>query len=167
LRKLTAVLALLAAALIVAGCGSNSSTTTTTEARGGEEPAAAETSAPALKVTAKAVSGLGPVLVNEEGKTLYVFAPDKHSKVTCEGSCAAVWPPEIVQDGQQALASGAVKQSLLGSDPDREGGEVITYAGWPLYAYVADTKPGVATGQAVDLNGGYWYVISPTGKVIK
>jgi hypothetical protein len=32
---------------------------------------------------------------------------------------------------------------------------------------VADTKPGVATGQALNLNGGLWYVLSPAGKVIK
>jgi predicted lipoprotein with Yx(FWY)xxD motif len=43
---------------------------------------------------------------------------------------------------------------------------VVTYKGWPLYTYVADTAPGQATGQAVNLNGGLWYVISPDGKVI-
>ncbi len=37
---------------------------------------------------------------------------------------------------------------------------------WPLYTYVADRKPGMATGQALDLNGGLWYVLAPSGKVI-
>ena len=44
---------------------------------------------------------------------------------------------------------------------------MVTYNGWPLYAYTADTAPGVAKGQGLKLNGGYWYVISPSGKVIK
>ena len=118
-------------------------------------------------VAAKSVSGLGTVLVNAEGKTLYTFAPDKKSEVTCTESCAAVWPPLKAEAGEEAEASGEVKSSLLGTLPDPEGGEVVTYAGWPLYTYVADAKPGDATGQAVNLNGGYWYVITPSGKVIK
>jgi hypothetical protein len=43
---------------------------------------------------------------------------------------------------------------------------VVTYNGWPLYAYVSDKAAGVATGQALNLNGGYWYVIQPDGVVI-
>jgi predicted lipoprotein with Yx(FWY)xxD motif len=165
-RKLTAVLVLPAAALIVAGCGSSSSTsssTTTTSTSSAKSGA----SAPGVKVSAKSVSSLGPVLVNEEGKTLYVFAPDKESKVTCQGECAAIWPPLKLESGQKAIASGAVQSKLLGKDPDPEGGEVVTYAGWPLYTYTADTSAGSATGQGVNLNGGYWYVISPSGKVVK
>ena len=81
--------------------------------------------------------------------------------------CAAVWPPLKVEAGQKASSSGQVKSSLLGSDSGPEGGEVVTYAGWPLYTYVADTSPGTATGQGVNLNGGYWYAIAPSGKVIE
>ena len=47
------------------------------------------------------------------------------------------------------------------------GGRVVTYNKWPLYTYVADTKPGQATGQALNLNGGLWYVLAPSGKVIR
>ena len=42
----------------------------------------------------------------------------------------------------------------------------MTYAGWPLYSYVTDTSPGSAHGQALKLNGGLWYVIAPSGKLI-
>jgi hypothetical protein len=38
--------------------------------------------------------------------------------------------------------------------------------GWPLYTYVADTAPGADTGQALNLNGGLWYVLAPSGLVI-
>jgi predicted lipoprotein with Yx(FWY)xxD motif len=107
------------------------------------------------------------VLVNAQGRTLYLFVPDNAKKVTCVGGCAAVWPPAFLPAGQKPVASGLVKQSLLGSDPDPAGGNVITYAGWPLYTYVADSAPGTATGQAITLNGGLWYVLSPTGKTIK
>ncbi|MGO9488998.1 MAG: hypothetical protein ACLQBB_08255 [Solirubrobacteraceae bacterium] len=68
--------------------------------------------------------------------------------------------------GEKATGAGEVRSSLLSSDPDPEGGRVITYAGWPLYTYAADSGPGTANGQGVNANGGLWYVISPSGTVI-
>jgi predicted lipoprotein with Yx(FWY)xxD motif len=112
------------------------------------------------------VSGLGPVLVNAQGRTLYVFEPDKHAKVTCVGACASLWPPVKLSSGQKAAAVGEAKSSLLASDPDPEGGQVVTYARWPLYTYAADSAAGTANGQAINTNGGLWYVISPSGTVI-
>jgi predicted lipoprotein with Yx(FWY)xxD motif len=107
------------------------------------------------------------VLVNAQGRTLYMFVPDNNQKVTCVSTCAQVWPPAFLPSGQKPIASGLVKQSLVGSDPDQAGGRVITYAGWPLYTFVSDTAPGAASGQALNINGGLWYVLSPSGKVIK
>jgi predicted lipoprotein with Yx(FWY)xxD motif len=106
------------------------------------------------------------VLVNAQGRTLYTFAPDNDARVTCDSACAAVWPPLSLASGQTPVPAGSVEQSLLGSDPNPSGGQVVTYKGWPLYTYVADTAAGQATGQAVNLNGGLWYVISPDGTVI-
>ncbi|MEA2197896.1 MAG: hypothetical protein QOJ25_1947 [Solirubrobacteraceae bacterium] len=133
-------------------------------------PAKTTPTAPAAngpKIATARFPGLGAVLVNAQGHTLYIFVPDNDQKVTCVGGCAAVWPPASVPSGQTAAAAGGVKQSLLGSDPNPAGGLVITYAGWPLYTYIADGTSGSATGQGINLNGGLWYVISPTGKVIK
>jgi predicted lipoprotein with Yx(FWY)xxD motif len=112
------------------------------------------------------VPGVGPVLVNSQGHTLYVFQPDNATKVTCVGSCALVWPPLKLSAGTKPTASGEVNASKLSSYPDPEGGQVVTYAGWPLYTYVVDSGAGTAKGQAILANGGYWYVISPSGKVI-
>lgn len=114
----------------------------------------------------RTIKGLGTVLVNSSGRTLYMFKPDKQKKVTCKGSCATIWPPLKLKAGQKATAGGAARKALLGSDPNPSGGRVVTYNRWPLYTYVADSKPGQATGQALNLNGGLWYVLSPSGKVI-
>jgi predicted lipoprotein with Yx(FWY)xxD motif len=126
----------------------------------------ASTAANGVEVSSTPIAGLGPVLVNAQGRTLYTFAPDNDAAVTCVSSCAAVWPPLSLASGQTPVPAASVEQSLLGSDPNPSGGQVVTYEGWPLYTYVADTAPGQATGQAVNLNGGLWYVISPDGKVI-
>lgn len=62
-----------------------------------------------------------------------------------------------------------MRRSLLGTvaNPNRRGEQVVTYHRWPLYTYLPDVKPGEATGQALDLNGGYWYVMRPGGQIVK
>ncbi|HLI31454.1 MAG TPA: hypothetical protein VKU89_01765 [Solirubrobacteraceae bacterium] len=188
------LLAVAAAAALIAGCGSSekkaaASTSTsssayakattgayaptyatTTSASSMTKAAAAAsktTAAPAgVRIATASVSGLGKVLVDSSGRTLYTFSPDNASKVTCTSSCAAVWPPLKLEAGAKPVATGVVKQSLLGSDPDPEGGSVVTYKGWPLYTYVADSAAGMASGQALPLNGGIWYVIAPSGEII-
>jgi predicted lipoprotein with Yx(FWY)xxD motif len=118
-------------------------------------------------ISTRKVPGLGAILVNAQGRTLYMFVRDKQTRVTCVGTCAAVWPPVKLRAGAKAVAMNGAKASLLGSDRDPAGGRVVTYAKWPLYTYVADTKAGATMGQALNLNGGLWYVLSPSGKVIK
>lgn len=113
-------------------------------------------------VQTKTLKKLGTILVDNKGKTLYMFVPDHQKKVTCKGSCAVVWPPLKLKKGQKPTAGGAARKKLLGMD-----GSVVTYNRWPLYTYIGDSKPGQANGQAKNLNGGLWYVLSPSGKVIK
>jgi predicted lipoprotein with Yx(FWY)xxD motif len=123
------------------------------------------TGSPAVKTGN--VKGLGVVLVNAKGRTLYVFMPDKHKRVTCTGSCAKFWPPLKWQGSGKPTAGGSAKGKLLGSDKNPSGGRVVTYNKWPLYTYVGDKAAGKATGQGLDASGGKWYVITPAGKIVK
>ncbi|HEY7691592.1 MAG TPA: hypothetical protein VH816_04540 [Gaiellaceae bacterium] len=118
-------------------------------------------------ISTRLVPKLGVVLVDSRRRTLYMFVPDKRKRVTCVRVCAAVWPPVKLAKGAKLVARAGAKVSLLGSDPDPAGGRVVTYNRWPLYTYVADRAPGQAKGQALDLNGGLWYVVSPSGRVIR
>lgn len=154
-----------ALALIAAGCGSSSSNNNSTTSSAATTTSSSS-SAAAVTIATKDVSGVGTVLVNGQGKTLYIFQPDNAKKVTCTGACASIWPPQTLGSGAKATASGGVKASLLSSDPNPAGGRVVTYSGWPLYSYVTDTGPGTAKGQGIKLNGGLWYVISPGGRPI-
>jgi predicted lipoprotein with Yx(FWY)xxD motif len=120
-----------------------------------------------VKISTRKLPKLGTVLVNSKGLTLYMFVPDKRKRVTCKGTCAAVWPPVKLPKGAKPVAAGKVKRRLLGSDPNPAGGRVVTYNRWPLYTYIADRAPGQAKGQALNLNGGLWYVLAPSGKVIR
>jgi predicted lipoprotein with Yx(FWY)xxD motif len=152
-------LVLTAAAVIAFACGCGSSAAGT--AGTGGTPAK---NGPTITVKAQSVPGVGKVLVNSQGYALYVFAPDDHRSVTCTGACAGTWPPLMLPSGGRVAAGAGVTQTLLGSDPDPSGGRVITYDGWPLYTYTGDVQPAQATGQNIDLNGGEWYVIRPSGQ---
>ena len=151
---LTAVVAVLAA-----GCGGSSS------AKSGVAGARHVTKS--ATVMTRKIKKLGVVLVNSRGRTLYMFVPDHRKRVTCKGTCAKVWPPLKIKKGQRPRAGGAARQKLLGTDKNPAGGRVVTYNRWPLYTYNADHRAGQATGQGIKLNGGLWYVLSPSGKVIK
>jgi len=121
----------------------------------------------AVRVGTRKVAKLGVILVDSKGRTLYMFVPDKQHKVTCVRTCAKIWPPLKLPAGGKATATGAAKQALLGSDSNPAGGRVVTYNKWPLYTYVADTAPGQVKGQALNLNGGLWYVLSASGKIVR
>ena len=123
------------------------------------------TKASSVVISTRSLSKLGTVLVNAQGRTLYIFVPDKHKSVTCKGGCAIAWPPVKLTGSAKAVAAGKAESKLLGSDKDGAF-RVVTYNGWPLYTWLGDRSPGQATGQALNVNGGLWYVISPTGTVI-
>jgi predicted lipoprotein with Yx(FWY)xxD motif/catechol 2,3-dioxygenase-like lactoylglutathione lyase family enzyme len=110
---------------------------------------------------------LGPVLVTNKGFALYMFPPDAARQVTCTGHCAFAWPPLTLHAGQTLAAGAGVRAALLGSVPNPGGGRVVTYHGWPLYTYLGDASPGHAAGQGADDDGGYWYVIRPSGQIVE
>jgi predicted lipoprotein with Yx(FWY)xxD motif len=107
--------------------------------------------------TAK-VQGLGTVLVNDDGLTLYLFTNDTGTKSTCTGDCAATWPA-LATDGQPVAGSGADDSKLgtTGSGGDQQ----VTYDGHPLYLYSGDSKAGDTNGQGI---GGIWFAVTPDGE---
>ena len=148
-------------ALAAAGCGGSSSTSMHKGGVAGASHATSNTIVKTRKVKGKVV------LVNAAGHTLYVFMKDQHRHVTCTGTCASFWPPLKQKGTRKATARGAAKARLIGSYKNPAGGRVVSYAKWPLYTYVGDNAAGTAAGEGKNLNGGKWYVISPTGKLIK
>jgi predicted lipoprotein with Yx(FWY)xxD motif len=114
------------------------------------------------------VKGLGTVLVDGQGLTLYLFVPDKQSGTsTCYNACAQGWPPLLLPAGVSAPVAGSgVNSSLLGVTHRTDGTNQVTYNKWPLYLWVSDSEPGQATGQALNNLGGFWYVLSPSGNAI-
>ena len=113
-------------------------------------------------------AGLGPVLVDGQGITVYTFATDRHGPPSrCYGICAIQWPPLVLPTGvDRPVAGPGVSSVLVGAAPRTDGTTQITYDGWPLYLWPPDRAPGQATGQALTNAGGLWYVVRPDGTVV-
>ncbi len=187
-RSFLAVGALaLVAAMLIAGCGGggSSSSTANTEANEAapaetgakEEKPAAEESAtkPAaeaegepegepMPISLGEASGVGKILVDSEGMTLYYFQKDQKGsgKSKCEGACAEAWPPLITEGEPEAMKG--VKAAMLGTIEREDGSTQVTYAGWPLYTFVEDKKPGEDNGTDSKAFGASWYPLHSNGK---
>ena len=106
---------------------------------------------------------LGTILVNAQGRSLYLFLKDKNGKSACSGACAKAWPP-LMTTGK-AKAAGGVNAKLLGTTK-RSNGTQVTYNGHPLYTFFQDTKAGQTKGQGSNFFGALWYVMGTNGKQI-
>jgi len=151
---LAAAVAVPLVALAAAGCGSNGNTSTATAKAAGGSSA----------TVSVANTGLGNILVDSQGRTLYLFEKDSGTTSTCSGGCATAWPP-LRASGKPTAGSGA-KASLLGTTPRSDGKPQVTYDGHPLYGYQGDSKAGDTNGQGINGFGAPWYVLSPSGNAI-
>jgi predicted lipoprotein with Yx(FWY)xxD motif len=154
-----------AIALLAAGCGGGNNNSSSSS---GGSPATtsspATTAATGATVAVKS-SKLGKILVDDQGRTLYLFEKDKSATSTCSGSCAAAWPPDTTS-GTPKAGSGAAAAALTTS-ARADGSMQLVYHGHPLYRYAGDIKAGDTNGEGLDQFGAEWYVLSPAGNKIE
>ncbi len=155
------------AALALAACGSSSSKSSSAKTTADTKAAAATTKAQ-LKLASADVGGLGKILVNDKGMTLYILETADGKPVPCTGDCEKVWPPAKLPDGTTAVTAGTgLDQSLLGTVKATDDADLYaTYNSWPVYTFVKDTAPGQAFGQGLQSFGGTWHVLDAKGHVV-
>jgi predicted lipoprotein with Yx(FWY)xxD motif len=154
--------ALTGIALVAAGCGGTSHAAPSGgsgSAYGAATPAAKNAATVSTRST-----GLGTVLVDGQGRTLYLFEKDNGTTSSCAGACASVWPP-LSTTGKGAAGDG-LPAGKLRSTKRSDGTTQLTYAGHPLYTYAGDGKPGDVKGQGLNQFGAKWYVLAPSGHKI-
>jgi predicted lipoprotein with Yx(FWY)xxD motif len=110
-------------------------------------------------------TGLGKILVDLRGRTLYLFKKDTGGKSRCSGSCAVNWPP-LLTTGRPTAGSG-INATKLGTTRRSDGKTQVVYNRHPLYRFVGDTKPGNTKGQGLTAFGARWFVVSPAGGQIR
>jgi predicted lipoprotein with Yx(FWY)xxD motif len=161
---LLAAISTLALAIAAAGCGGDDDGNGSAGGGlygGGATTAETTNSGGSGAVSVADNAKLGEILVDSEGFTLYNFEKDKNGKSSCEGACAAAWPPYTVS-GEPKAEDGA-EASKLSTTRRSDGSTQVVYNGWPLYTYVGDSKPGDTTGHDLDQFGAEWYALTPAG----
>ena len=144
----------------LAACSNNSSvygaggtSTSTSSAAGGGG---------ATTVSPADVGDLGPVLVDGNGMTLYLFESDSGTTSTCTGTCASTWP--AMTTSGSAKTSGDASSSMVGTGTGADGSTQVTYNGHPLYTYSGDSAAGQANGEGI---GGVWFAVTAAGAPAK
>jgi predicted lipoprotein with Yx(FWY)xxD motif len=99
------------------------------------------------------------VITNAQGFTVYSFGPDTATASKCTGTCAQIWPPVT---GPAAAGPGVTGR--LGTIARSDGSTQVTYDEHPLYTYTADTAPGQAKGDGINVDGGVWHEVTPSGQ---
>jgi len=157
-------------AVVGAACGSSthSGTSAGTNAPSSSAPSssAAPVSAAAYTVSAKQVGSNGTLLVNGDGRTLYLLSSEKGGNFTCTDAngCTKVWPPVELPSGvTKPVAGNGINSSLLSSVRNSAGDLYVTYGGWPLYTYSGDPGSGSVNGVGINSFGGTWYAVSTAG----
>jgi len=144
-------------ALTVAACGASGGSA-------GASPTPPTTANGQPATVGVANTSLGKILVDSQGRTLYLFQKDMGTTSTCTGACATAWPP-LRATGQPAVGTGG-NAALFGTTPRSDGGPQVTYNGHPVYLFSQDQKPGDTKGEGVNAFGATWFAVSPTGNQV-
>ncbi len=155
LSLLTRAAAVSLAAVALAGCGGASTGSTASPTTAGGHPAT---------VGIAKNGSLGKILVDSQGRTLYLFKKDNGTTSACYGACASSWPP-LRASGKPTIGGGA-SASLVATTARSDGKPQVTYGGHPLYLFQGDQKPGDTNGQGVTGFGGGWFTLSPAGNEV-
>ncbi|TDC30147.1 hypothetical protein E1211_24765 [Micromonospora sp. 15K316] len=107
-------------------------------------------------------SSLGPILTDQNGRTLYAFLNDKDGTSSCTDECVATWPALISRE--PATTGTGASPDLLSQTDRAEGTSQATYGDWPLYYYVGDVGPGDVDGQGVD---NVWFAVGADGTLVR
>ena len=125
----------------------------------GSDPSPQEQSGPTISV---ASTEFGDGLVDQDGKSLYMFVPDQEENgtPTCYDECAQAWP---ALEGAAGAGDG-VDESLLGIVERTDGSSQATYNDLPLYYFSGDQAAGDVNGQGL---GDVWWIVDPSGNPVE
>jgi predicted lipoprotein with Yx(FWY)xxD motif len=124
---------------------------------------AAAASAPTVRLQQ---TGLGEILVDGSGHTLYLFTRDRHDKDSCAkvSGCLETWP--ALTTTRKPVAGAHVRASLLGTVELRGRVRQVTYAGHPLYTYALDFTGRSTFNIGSDEYGGEWLAVNAAGEAV-
>lgn len=112
-------------------------------------------------MSVQTATGIGKILVNSSGRTLYSPDQEQSGFISCTGKCAEIWIPLTVPGTAVPAAAGV--SGALATVARPGGAHQVTYNGAPLYTFALDTAPDETKGNgAADSFGGNsftWHVL--------
>lgn len=158
-KLLIAGTALTATVALLGACGGSDDkkgsksggTTATTRAASGTTTTGAAT-------VKTAQTGIGTVLVDAQGKTLYLYANDQGTTSAVPPNILTAWPP-LVASGAPVAGTG-VDASKLKTALQPDGQTWVAYDGHLLYTFSGDQSAGQTNGHKL---GNVWFAVTPTG----
>lgn len=108
-------------------------------------------------VQLREVSGVGTLLTDAQGMTLYTSDRDLPGDSACLDVCAATWPPLTLEQGNPVAPEGL--SGTLATITRADGRQQVTYNGRPLYRCIGDSQPADMIGDGFD---GAWHVVVVT-----
>jgi predicted lipoprotein with Yx(FWY)xxD motif len=164
-RGVVSGLAAAGLAAVVAACGGPGGIYGTTS--GGEGTAHHTAASRGNVISARDLPGIGTVLVDRSGKTLYTPRQEAHGKIMCTGGCLSFWFPASVAAGAAVHAPSGVTGVLSTIHRPDDGLTQLTYNGKPLYTFRLDQAPGQAHGNNVNDQFGSasftWHAVTASG----
>lgn len=140
---------------------STAGATTTTSSDSPTSTSGVSTTGASAQGVHLANTGLGEVLVDPDGMTLYVFGADTGGESTCYESCATNWPSV---SGDLEAGTGLDGSTFeFGTVTRTDGTSQLTVNGQPLYYFAGDSAPGDTNGQLLN---DIWFVVGPDGEPI-
>jgi predicted lipoprotein with Yx(FWY)xxD motif/uncharacterized membrane protein YozB (DUF420 family) len=122
-------------------------------------PTPASPAGATVTVAARAHPTLGNILVDGNGRTLYVYANDEPGWSNCVNACLNNWEVYVVdRNAALTLASGLAGE--LGLVQRADGTFQVMYNTQPLYRFALDRRPGDASGNGA---GNLWSVVRLSG----
>jgi predicted lipoprotein with Yx(FWY)xxD motif len=118
---------------------------------------------------------LGDYIGDWNNMSLYMFQEDhigtgftlNDFDIKCYDDCAIAWPPLLLSDANSMFRAGSgLFSNLFGYKLRRDGTYQFTYNNIPLYYYIGDKNPGDILGHRLNANGGFWYLVNPSGMPI-
>jgi predicted lipoprotein with Yx(FWY)xxD motif len=103
---------------------------------------------------------LGTIMVDAQGRTLYILTAEAGAHLACTGKCLSVWPPLLWPSGA-AAPHVAGFSGTFGSVPRPDGSLQVTFNSLPLYIFSKDSAPGDTNGEGIKAFGGVWHAATP------
>lgn len=138
-KGMTYAVAAAALATALAACGGSGGGTANTLSGGSGTTSTASAHTGGLTVKS---TGIGSVVADPQGRTVYELVGDPPSNPKCTGECQTIWPPVMA------------------------AGHLVVVHGHPVFTYSGDSAPGQTKGQGLKDSWGTWLALNPQGAAI-